>query len=74
MMIKLVSFKDRSPLRQIPHMNFELIDKLKASKVESAFDLMEMEDEDRDSILGFDAGKMADVARFANRYPNVEVN
>jgi pre-mRNA-splicing helicase BRR2 len=63
-----------SPLRQIPHMNSDLIDELKKSKVESVFDLMEMEDGERDRILAFDQAKMADVARFANRYPNIEVN
>ena len=34
---------------------------------------MEMEDEDRNSLLEFTDAQMADVARFCNRYPNVEL-
>jgi pre-mRNA-splicing helicase BRR2 len=63
-----------SPLRQIPHMTFDLIEKLKGVKVESVFDLMEMDDGERNAVLGFSKSEMGDVAKFANRYPNVEVN
>jgi hypothetical protein len=38
--------------------------------IESIFDVMEMEDEDRNSMLQFSEAQMADVARFCNRYPN----
>jgi pre-mRNA-splicing helicase BRR2 len=34
---------------------------------------MEMEDEDRNSMLQFSEAQMADVARFCNRYPNIEL-
>ena len=35
---------------------------------------MELEDEDRNKVLnGLSASQMSDVARFCNRYPNIEL-
>lgn len=34
---------------------------------------MEMEDEDRNELLQLSEAEMADVARFCNRYPNIEL-
>lgn len=42
--------------------------------MESIFDIMEMEDEDRTSLLQLSDAQMADVARFCNRYPNIELS
>lgn len=42
--------------------------------VESIFDIMEMEDEDRTALLQLSDIQMADVARFCNRYPNIELS
>ena len=36
--------------------------------MESVFDIMEMEDEDRNKLLSMTDQQMADVARFCNRY------
>lgn len=42
--------------------------------METIFDLMELEDEDRNKVLhGLSATQMSDVARFCNRYPNIEL-
>lgn len=35
---------------------------------------MEMQDEDRVALLKLSTSKLADVARFCNRYPNIEVS
>jgi pre-mRNA-splicing helicase BRR2 len=35
---------------------------------------MEMQDEERASLLQLSTSKLADVARFCNRYPNIEVS
>lgn len=35
---------------------------------------MEMEDEDRSGLLQLSDSQMADVARFCNRYPNIELS
>ena len=45
----------------------------KDKDVESIFDIMELEDEDRDKLLQLTNDQMADVARFCNRYPNIEL-
>lgn len=42
--------------------------------VESVFDIMEMEDEDRSALLQLSDSQIADVARFCNRYPNIELS
>jgi pre-mRNA-splicing helicase BRR2 len=43
-------------------------------KIETIFDLLEMTDTDRDRLLQLNETQMADVARYANRYPNIELN
>lgn len=35
---------------------------------------MEMEDEERTALLQLSDAQMADVARFSNRYPNIELS
>lgn len=35
---------------------------------------MEMEDEERTPLLQLSDAQMADVARFCNRYPNIELS
>lgn len=42
--------------------------------VESIFDIMEMEDEERTALLQLSDLQMTDVARFCNRYPNIELS
>ena len=42
--------------------------------IESVFDVMDMEDDDRNSMLKLTDAQMQDVARFCNRYPNIELN
>merc|ERR1712029_484038 len=51
----------------------ELIDACVGRGVESIFDVMELEDEDRNKLLNMTDIQMGDVARFCNRYPNIEV-
>ena len=38
------------------------------------FDIMDMEDDKRNDLLKLKNEQMADVARFCNRYPNIELN
>ena len=35
---------------------------------------MDMEDDDRNELLGLSMTKMTDVAKFCNRYPNIELS
>ncbi|CAF3825762.1 unnamed protein product [Adineta steineri] len=61
-------------LRQLPHFTSEIIQRCTEKKIETVFDLMEMQDEDRVELLQLSTSKLADVARFCNRYPNIEVS
>ncbi|KAI5640821.1 sec63 brl domain-containing protein [Phthorimaea operculella] len=62
-----------SYLRQLPHFTPELVAKCAEKGVETVFDVMELEDGARARLLALSAQQMADVARFCNRYPNVEL-
>ncbi|KAJ8939591.1 hypothetical protein NQ318_010598, partial [Aromia moschata] len=50
-----------------------LSDPLPVEGVETVFDIMELEDEDRSKLLQLSDAQMADVAKFCNRYPNIEL-
>jgi pre-mRNA-splicing helicase BRR2 len=41
--------------------------------VETVFDIMELEDDVRSKLLQLTDAQMADVARFCNRYPNIDM-
>ena len=56
-----------SYLKQLPHFTKDLIDACVQRGVESIFDIMELEDEDRNKLLNMTDIQMADVARFCNR-------
>ncbi|EGF82711.1 hypothetical protein BATDEDRAFT_34385 [Batrachochytrium dendrobatidis JAM81] len=62
-----------SPLQQIPHVDAAALKRLAAASVEQVFDVMEMEDEDRNTALQVTNRQMGDIARFVNRYPNIDV-
>jgi pre-mRNA-splicing helicase BRR2 len=62
-----------SPLKQIPYFTTDIIKRCEANEAESVFDIMELEDDVRNDCLRLEPRKMAEVARFVNRYPNVEV-
>lgn len=52
---------------------FESLLTLSCQGVDSIFDVMEMEDDERNQLLQLSETQMADVARFCNRYPNIEL-
>jgi pre-mRNA-splicing helicase BRR2 len=62
-----------SYLKQLPHFTPEFIKRCNEKGVESVFDIMDLDDDERNSLLHLDEAKMADVARFCNRYPNIEL-
>ena len=65
-----------SVLLQVPHFTKEMVARCAAVEppIESVFDILEAEDEARDSALQLSAEKMSDVAVFCNAYPNIEVS
>ncbi|KAJ3094675.1 hypothetical protein HK100_006063, partial [Physocladia obscura] len=66
---------DKDPwLRQVPRLTLDIIDKLKGMQVTSVGELLDMEEEDRSEALkGLSKRDVAEVATYANRYPNVEL-
>lgn len=74
MLVQGVWDKD-SPLLQLPHVTKEVAERAKEAGVESIYDLLEMEAGPRAEVLaGLSDQQKADVARAANRYPNVEMS
>eukprot|EP00039_Didymoeca_costata_P018603 m.334150 g.334150 ORF g.334150 m.334150 type:complete len:2153 (-) comp17301_c0_seq1:1767-8225(-) len=73
-MIVQASWASDSYLKQIPHFNAERLKRAADAKVETVFDLTELEDDERDKILQMTPEQVQDVARFCNRYPTIEVN
>ena len=76
-----------SPLLQLPHFNSGLVDKCKEKgyvnfnqkqpnsiRVTSIFELMDMEDDDRNDLLQMTPRQIGEVANFVNKYPNIEMS
>ncbi|XP_039299426.1 putative U5 small nuclear ribonucleoprotein 200 kDa helicase [Nilaparvata lugens] len=61
-------------LKQLPHFTSDIIKRCQDKKVDTVFDMMELEDDDRSKLLQLSDAQMADVARFCNRYPNIELS
>ncbi|XP_060524349.1 U5 small nuclear ribonucleoprotein 200 kDa helicase [Cylas formicarius] len=73
-MVTQAMWSKDSYLKQLPHFTTEIIKRCHDKGVETVFDIMELEDEDRTKLLGLSDSEMADVARFCNRYPNIELS
>lgn len=73
-MVTQAMWSKDSYLKQLPHFNAEIIKRCTDKNIETVFDIMELEDDDRIKLLQLNDVQMADVARFCNRYPNIEMN
>lgn len=62
-----------SPLRQIPHVTDEMLERGKKYNVETVYDIMSLEDDERDDFLQLAEEKLQDVAEFVNKFPNIDV-
>lgn len=62
-----------SPLLQIPHVTPQMLQRCKKHEVETVYDIMSLEDDDRDDVLQLEGDDLQDVAEFVNKYPNVDV-
>jgi len=63
-----------SQLLQLPHVDADVVERAKAKEVESVFDLMELEDADREHVLQMSNAQMSAVAATCNAYPNIDMN
>lgn len=73
-MVTQAMWSKDSYLKQLPHFNADIVKRCKEKSIETVFDILELEDDDRIRLLQLDENQMADVARFCNRYPNIEMN
>ncbi|XGW08745.1 hypothetical protein V3C99_011228 [Haemonchus contortus] len=72
-MLTQAMYSNESYLKQLPHCNAGLLERAKQKKVESVFELLELDDDDRRDILRMEDVQLADVAKFCNNYPSIEV-
>ncbi|KAL0582950.1 U5 small nuclear ribonucleoprotein 200 kDa helicase [Plecturocebus cupreus] len=73
-MVTQAMWSKESHLKQLPHFTSEHIKRCTDKGVESVFDIMEMEDEERNALLQLTDSQIADVAHFCNHYPNIELS
>ncbi|XP_003489593.1 putative U5 small nuclear ribonucleoprotein 200 kDa helicase [Bombus vosnesenskii] len=73
-MVTQAMWSKDSYLKQLPHFTPETIKRCTDKGVETVFDVMELEDDDRNRLLQLSETQMADVAKFCNRYPNIEMS
>ncbi|VDM59111.1 unnamed protein product [Angiostrongylus costaricensis] len=72
-MLTQAMYSNESYLKQLPHCNSALLERAKQKKVESVFELLELDDDERRDILRMEDVHLADVAKFCNNYPSIEV-
>ncbi|WCJ44783.1 U5 small nuclear ribonucleoprotein helicase putative [Euphorbia peplus] len=66
-----------SILLQLPHFNRELAKKCQENpgkSIETVFDLLEMEDDERRELLQMSDPQLLDIVRFCNRFPNIDMS
>ena len=68
-------------LYQLPHFTTDILQRLadfsserNVAPIVTVFDLLEMEDADREECLQMTPAQLSDVAAFCNNYPNIELN
>ncbi|MCO5583854.1 hypothetical protein L7F22_037769 [Adiantum nelumboides] len=69
-------WENDSPLLQLPHFTKELARKCRENpgrSIETVFELVEMEDDERRRLLQMTDRQLMDIARVCNRLPNIDV-
>ncbi|ODV96691.1 hypothetical protein PACTADRAFT_48513 [Pachysolen tannophilus NRRL Y-2460] len=62
------------PLKQIPFFSADILERCASAKVESVYDIMTLEDDERNNILKLSDRELSKVAEFVNNYPNVDLS
>nr|GMD40293.1 DExH-box ATP-dependent RNA helicase DExH12-like [Ipomoea batatas] len=65
-----------SMLLQLPHFTKELVKKCQENpgkSIETIFDLLEMEDDERRELLQISDSQLMGIAHFCNRFPNIDL-
>ncbi|WWD21866.1 hypothetical protein CI109_106354 [Kwoniella shandongensis] len=63
-----------SPLKQVPYFDNDVLARFKEKGLDSVYDIMELEDDERNDLLRMNDRQLARVAKFVNSYPNIEVS
>ncbi|XP_076912670.1 DExH-box ATP-dependent RNA helicase DExH12-like [Bidens hawaiensis] len=66
-----------SVLLQLPHFTKELAKRCQENpgrSIETVFDLVEMEDDERRELLQMSDSQLMDIAKFCNRFPNIDLS
>ncbi|KAG5420021.1 brr2 [Candida metapsilosis] len=61
-------------LKQVPKFSEEILKRCKEHNVETVYDIMSVEDDERDEILQLEDDDLNEVAMFVNSYPNVKLS
>uniref|UniRef100_A0A914ZDG7 U5 small nuclear ribonucleoprotein 200 kDa helicase n=1 Tax=Panagrolaimus superbus TaxID=310955 RepID=A0A914ZDG7_9BILA len=72
-MLTQAMFSHESYMKQLPHVNSALLERCKDKGVDSIFNLLELDDDERNDLLKMSKAELADVARFCNNYPSIEI-
>ena len=62
-----------SSLKQIPFFDDDILKTCREKKVETVYDIMALEDDEREEIMPMANEKLFKVANFINNYPNIEL-
>ncbi|KAK1926565.1 putative Pre-mRNA splicing factor [Papiliotrema laurentii] len=62
-----------SPLKQVPYFDADVLARFAKKGLDSVYDIMELEDDERNELLQMNDRQLARVAKFVNSYPNIEV-
>ncbi|KVH95384.1 AAA+ ATPase domain-containing protein, partial [Cynara cardunculus var. scolymus] len=66
-----------SNLLQLPHFTKDLAKRCQENpgrSIETVFDLVEMEDDERRELLQMSDSQLMDIAKFCNRFPNIDLS
>ena len=72
-MITQAQWNKESLLKQLPYFSSTLIQKCKAAGVDTVYDLIELEEDQRLDLLQMDEAHLTEVAYFCNHYPNIDL-
>nr|GLL27460.1 DExH-box ATP-dependent RNA helicase DExH12-like [Ipomoea trifida] len=75
-MVTQAMWERDSMLLQLPHFTKDLAKKCQENPdkcIETVFDLLEMEDDERRELLQMSDSQLMDIARFCNRFPNIDL-
>nr|GMD45178.1 DExH-box ATP-dependent RNA helicase DExH12-like [Ipomoea batatas] len=75
-MVTQAMWERDSMLLQLPHFTKELVKKCRENpgkSIETIFDLLEMDDDERRELLQISDSQLMDIARFCNCFPNIDL-